>query len=323
MGMKRANMGLDRAGGTSPNGSGNLPAIVVSCPESYLPLMEKLASRGFQDARTEESAFILQKVGYRHLSPYLLAVERLPEKGIPTVKQAHGLLTFDRLFKSILFKYIGILEVQMRAQYSHLMEQMHGRFALYDESLFLRQDPYRKAMKDYEREVWRALRTKKARLRFEEDGGMLPIWEGVERMSLGTLSKLYSNTADKAVTGDVAKSFGTTKEPLSSWLKAIAGVRNICAHFDAYITRKQMPSTPKGVKGVSGDSKGTFYIVVIILHLLKCETAPADAALDYASSMQGEIEKLATDCLHSRQWPPELVGFPENWQNLVDAAARV
>lgn len=314
-------MANDRAEGTSSgNASGN-PSAVLYIEQSYFDILEDLNRQGFADAKTGESAHLMQRVSQTHLAPYLSLVKRV-DSGRPTVQRTHDLLSFDRKYQAILFKYIGVVEAQMRAQYSHRMETAHGEYALYDASLFLRRENYEKTLSFYQAEVQRKARRSWAmRSLIERSGGRLPIASGVECVTLGTLSQLFANTADARVTRKVAESFGCTKSELSSWLKTITDVGNVCAHFDSYAVRRQIPSNPLKIADMpESDNKSTFYIVLLLLHLMEQKIPSNDLSLIYTFIMRREIRELVESM---RQRLPGMLphlGFPNDWKAQMDYA---
>lgn len=132
------------------------------------------------------------------------------------------------------------------------MSYARGKLCLYDENLFLRKGNHSVSLSHYASEVERKARkgdfaVKRA---LSENNGRCPIDLGTECMSLGTLSMLYSNTADREVANGVAESFGCVKAELASWLRTIGDARNTFAHFDSYLVRNQIPSTPLAIKHI-------------------------------------------------------------------------
>lgn len=288
-------MSLDRAGGTSPDVSqcsGNPPAIFLA-HISYKPIIDALAARGFSDARTGEAAFMLQRVSLQHMQPYLDMVARHPKGSAPCIKEACDLMSFDRRFQSAVFKYIGVFETQFRAQYAHMMERESGEMSLYDASLFLRPDNYERSREHYDTEARRKAGRRGTAAHHAACGGdKLPVGIGVECMTLGTLSQFYANTRSRVVTDTVAQSFGCSKAELTSWARTICDVRNICAHFDAYMSRRQIPSVPLRISRLGADNKSPFYVIHILLKLLAYPGATSDWNPLYASRMQDEISGL-------------------------------
>ena len=123
----------------SPEGAGGIPADSAcgNHPVAYHPqqpryrtngeLLDDLHRRGFIDARTDAARQLLERVNDRHLMPYVSAAEKSGEK--PTLQAVHDLLTLDRRFQAVVFKYIGIFEMQLRASYSDAMAKAYGAFA--------------------------------------------------------------------------------------------------------------------------------------------------------------------------------------------------
>ncbi|NGM17756.1 hypothetical protein GMI70_07090 [Eggerthellaceae bacterium zg-893] len=310
----------DRAGGTSDS-CGNPPAIPFSpFPESYGSLVGKLADEGFLDALTPGVPFALQRVNYRHFLPYLNTVKSsMP--GSPTVKMAHDLLAFDRRFCSVVFKYIGAFELQLRAQYAHWMETLHGDFALYDDRLFLREGKHAESLARYEKEVSHCKDRFIQRV-LAENGGRLPIAMGIERMTLGTLSQLYSNTADREVSAAIADFFGTSKAELSNWTKTITAVRNVCAHFEPYVVRKGIPSSPLKIKGIEYSNRETFYIVLLLCKLLTPKLVFMDLNLCYSYRLYEDLLVTISGVAGPFEDILLMARIPEDWELLLDAATN-
>lgn len=58
-----------------------------------------------------------------------------------------------------------------------------------------------------------------------------PVWKTLEAISMGTLSKLYSNFSNATAKHAVAREFGLNHHKfLRSWLECLAVLRNCCAH---------------------------------------------------------------------------------------------
>ena len=258
-----------RAGGTSDS-SGNLPAIFFRAHDdkSYEAELLQLVKMGFPDAAVvPHASYLLEHATISHLRPYLLRVAE--RSGSPSIDQVHSLMTFDRRFQSVLFKYIGIVETQFRAQYAHLMNECGGAFSIYDESLFLRRGNYDKSMSLLKRELERKRRGRRSVARIlDENDNRCPIDVAVEVMSLGLLSQFYNNTRPNDVTGGVSRPFGVTKRTFSSWIKTMTQARNIMAHFGPFAVLRQIPATPLAIENVDGDTRKPFYLALILSRLV-------------------------------------------------------
>lgn len=320
MGNKGDNISGDRTRGTS-HGSGNPLVEISHCDASYLPYINKLVEYEFDDATTREACYAIERVGYHHLLPYLQVSYFKNTTRPHSVKEAHDTLTFDRTFQSILFKYIGIFETQFRAKYSHLMKEEYGNFALYSKDNFLREENYKASFKFYENEVRRQIRKDfKLSKIYKSNNDKLPIHAGVECMTLGTLLQLYANTKSNNITKGVASTFGTTKAELSSWAKSICDVRNVCAHFDCYLTRRQIPSIPRKIRNIKADNTSTFYIVLILLRILDYENPFNDLCLNYADELRRDIEFAIKEYAEIYDYLLPDLGFPDNYKELMAEA---
>lgn len=328
MAEKAGNISLARAGGTSPGAcpcSGNPPAIPLksenSAPhgESVADVSARLAEAGFWDAGSPGALYIIERVG-RHLEPYLRTSAQLsPEYGM-SVKAAHDILTFDRDLTAAIFKHIGVFEWQMRSGYARLMAEAYGPFAVYDASLFLRKENHARTMASFEAEVSKRLsRDRSAAEEVAANGGRLTTWGAVRCMTLGTLCHFYSNTADRSVTGAVAASFGATKDELVNWSKTITQVRNICAHFEPYVIRKQIPSTPKALKDASCPRRSPLFVILLLERLLGASEADrAEIGLDYCTRLKADIYDVISWFERFYGGAVPIAGFPQNWRTALE-----
>lgn len=311
---------VESTGGTSSgDASGNPP--VVSSPrfKSNTEILKTLAEDGFLDAGTPEALYVLDHVSYQHLLPYIKVLDSLPAWEQRTVNMVHNLLTFDRRMQSMLMKCIGIFEAQFRAQYLRAMASEHGPYAAYDGSLFLRPDNYEKSFRSYSEEVDKRIsREKPFRAAFDAGRGRLPIWMGLECMTLGTLSALFSNTADKSVTGAVTESFRCTKAELTSWTKTITAVRNICAHFEPLFIRAQLPSQPKGIIGNTCPRRSPLYAIVLLSRLLEdMEFESYDGNLIYARRLEMDAREYFLMLENFCGGVLPLPSVPQNWRTYL------
>lgn len=313
---------FDSTGSTSSgNASGNLPVIHFDGEPRYKTnseILVELEADGFADALSIEAKYMLEHTSYRHMKPYIDAVKSIQvPSGGHFLKTAHDMLTFDRRIQSVLLKYIGIIEAQMRAQYSAAMASTHGPFAIYDAALFLRPERYEKTFVAYSEEVDRASkRNRDIRLECEKFDGCLPIWAGAECMTLGVLSSFYSNTSDRSITDSVADSFGVKKDELTNWMKTVTEVRNICAHFEPLLVRRQLPSVPKRILGVQCERRSPFMAMLIVSHLLGKSVGSFDPNLNYGNRVKEELAGVIIGFEQHCNGHVPIQRFPFNWRTL-------
>ncbi|MCI8451166.1 MAG: Abi family protein [Eggerthellaceae bacterium] len=319
-------MGNDRTGGSRRKARVNPPVVHFSgqfTPKSEAPAPYEMGSlgrhaveRGFLDGGTDQAKYILDRIGYQHASAYFDLFKNADGEIGPdaSMKELHKVILFDRKFQALLMEYIGLFELQFRAQYAYLMSLERGAFAHRNPRNFKDEDHFAGFLKRYEDEFNRQLKKGNRDLsRAYEEYGDAPTWLAVEIMSFGTLSMLFNNTKSKAVRNGVAQSFGTTAENLVSWTRAISGVRNTCAHFGRLCGTK-LSSRPKMLPGVPGDNGNPMYIVPILMSLLNSRTLfPDDTSLSYGLTFVRDAMQLFCDFedILSR------CRIPRNWEEMI------
>lgn len=317
----------DRAGGTSSDdahssgASGNPPAGIFSngfpVPEtqpdvlSVEELVKRLKDSGV--SRTDdELRFLIEKLNYRTIRKYCRVIERRVSKSALSAGNIQVFSYFDRSLQAVLLQGIAVVELQFRAVYGRIMAETLGPFAHHDSENFKNTEHYEKFVEDYGRELSYKLSSRSSvSLDDYSKYQDVPIWQAVEILGLGTLSKLYRNTKDRSVRRGVADSFGVNYERLASWMRTICEVRNRCAHFeDVCVT--PITCRPKRIEGLNAPNDGAFYVVAIINRLIE---GGIDEIRDGVSRIQAlkflhNLELLASEV------PPEVflaAGFPLNW----------
>lgn len=319
-------MSHDRTGGSRGNAGVNPPVAHFSTqftPKSDPPapfdmhdLRFHASKKGFRDGDTPQADYFLNRISYQHASGYFKLFENDAgniEDG-SSMRELHRVVLFDRKLQALLMEYIGLFELQFRAQYSYRLSSERGAFAHRNPKNFKNPAFFDSFLASYEGEFNRQIRSRNADiLRAFEEYGDAPTWLAVEVMSFGTLSKLYSNTRSKSVREEVAASFGTTTEHLESWLRAISGVRNQCAHFGQLCGRK-LVSKPKRIPGADGDNSTPFYIILILLKLIGCSIAfTDDPDLSYGVMMIESVVDLFDRHLDVLR----RCGIPDDWKELL------
>lgn len=312
----------NRAGDTSQR-CGNSPALRFS--KDFIPpspsirvldedgLVTKLGSLGFVDADTEQARYLLGRIGYAHVKGYL---REFTDGRVPSLMRVHQAMTLDRRFQAVLLEYIGLFELQFRAQYSQELARVGGAFAHRDEENFKSPEHFREFVGDYQRELNRQLNAGNRHvMALMGRYGELPIWDAVEVMSFGTLSKMYKNTRSKAVRFVVADSFGVRHEMLESWMQSIAYARNRCAHFGRLLGTT-LSAPPKRLGGISLSNQHPFYLVLVLEKLLNTDVGFSDdTSLMYSLSLLLDMANLIA------RTPRNIADLyvPPNWRSMMTA----
>ena len=183
-----------------------------------------------EDAR-ENAALLLRHIGPIRLSEYWqpLATEidadgngRFPVG--TTFSDVVELYIFDHKLRLLVFDAIAHVEVSMRSHWaSHLAQAPGGGHQAYmNPKLF--NDKYAGALAETLAAYLRNARRKSKPL------DVLSIWELAEFMSLGHISRWYSNIKNSAIRQAVANHYGVDEKALTTLLHHLTYIRNICAH---------------------------------------------------------------------------------------------
>lgn len=289
--------------------------------------IQQLASRGMAFADPERAAHYLAELNYYRLSGYWLRHEAdhashrfLPGTSFEAVLDDY---LFDRTLKLLVLDAVERLEVSTRTRWAHVVGLRHGAHAHLDSALFKQRSQtwshptaVAKLVSGVEDSRERFIR----HLRQTYDELLPPIWASVEVMSLGQISRWFSNLRHAADRNAIAEPYGVDEVLLASFLHHISVVRNICAHharfWDREMTfRAQLPRKHPEALVVSLDhaSPGSAYNTLTLLGWLIGRISPG----------QTWVQRVAE---HVTQHPPAagVMGFPTDfsqrpiWQHTTE-----
>ena len=153
---------------------------------------------------------------------------------------------FDKRLRALLFTAIQTIEVSVRTKIIKHFAHEFGAFWFMDEKCATNKSRFESNLSVIRKEVVRShddFITEHFRKYSEPD--LPPVWKTLEVVSMGTLSKLYSNFSDATAKHAVAREFGLNHHKfLRSWLECLAVLRNCCAHHSRLLNRV-FPVKPK------------------------------------------------------------------------------
>ena len=202
---------------------------------SFEEQLAKLKERGL---RIEDDVFALDLL--RHLNYYRLRAYTFPyqdknENFVESVELSEILSVYeiDKALRALVFDGIELFEIHFRTVIAYHLGKEHGPFGHEKIQNFSsgQEENHREFLHRLSGEAERS----KARfmLHYREKYAnfpSLPIWIATEIMSLGTLSRLFYmlKTEDKRI---IAQNWDTNLKALTSWVRSLTTVRNICAHY--------------------------------------------------------------------------------------------
>lgn len=272
-----------------------------------------------------ENYFFLN--GYRHL--FLKSEEDRTFKPGTTFEEMYSLFLFDRSFRNILFKYLLVIENNLKSIFSYQLSKKYG----YRERDYLKEKNFTSApekqaqLNDLLKKMKRQIRVNGAQhtatLHYASNYGYIPLWILVKVLSFGIVSEMFSilKTDDQK---EIAKVYDVDYEVLIVYLPILANYRNLCAHEDILyenITQKAIDDTiyhqllkiPKENDEYIYGKNDLFALIIIMKQLLQKEEF---------KSMMIELENVVNTLnynLHTISLDIVLkrMGFPVNWADIA------
>lgn len=233
---------------------------------------------------------------------------------------------FDKELKIILFHAIETLEIALRTKLIYHMSQAYGGLwyldsslaadaALHQQQLEHLQDEFAKSReifaKDYRtKHPNRLLPTQKG---YQSDEAP-DAWIILEVATFGELSKIYKNINHQLpAKSSIANEFGLNlHSELSSWLEAIAYLRNIVAHHSRLWSRN-MVKRPAAISNARNpwlnmpllpvEEKRPYYLISALLYL--CD------AIGEGDHLRKDIHRIM---YHYCRLPLHRMGFFPHWK---------
>ena len=217
--------------------------------------IEILKRKGLIIEDEEETKEILLRENYFFINGYrLLLMNSYSDKTFikgSTFKELYALFLFDRSMRNIIFKYLLIIENQLKSITSYQLSKKYG----YQEKDYLNPKNFTedrskiRRVKDLIEKMKRQVRINgskhNATLHYIKNYGYVPMWVLVKVLSFGIVCELYS-VLKKEDQIEIASVFNVSTEYLEDFLPILANYRNLCAHEDImfdYKTEKVIPDT--------------------------------------------------------------------------------
>lgn len=167
-----------------------------------------------------------------------------------TFEELYALFTFDRNIRNILFKYLLIVENNLKSIFSYHLSSKYG----YKEKEYLKMSNFTtdiskiRQVSDVINKMKRQIRVNakqhSATLHYLTNYGYVPMWILVKVLSFGIISELYMILKPEDQK-EIAKYYNMDKEDMCIFLPIMSNYRNLCAHEDIiynYRTQRSIPN---------------------------------------------------------------------------------
>ena len=296
--------------------------------------IEILKRKGLIIEDEEETKEILLRENYFFINGYrLLLMNSYSDKTFikgSTFKELYALFLFDRSMRNIIFKYLLIIENQLKSITSYQLSKKYG----YQEKDYLNPKNFTedrskiRRVKDLIDKMKRQVRINgskhNATLHYIKNYGYVPMWVLVKVLSFGIVCELYS-VLKKEDQIEIASVFNVSTEYLEDFLPILANYRNLCAHEDImfdYKTEKVIPDTEYHEKlnifkmddeYIYGKND-IFAVIIMLKYLLRKEDFRIMLKeIDYEKELlDSRIDSIPIEKILDR------MGIPKNYLDLLD-----
>ena len=290
--------------------------------------IEILKSKGLVINDLDKTKDILFRENYFFISGYRhMFMRGNKEKGFiegTTFEELYAVFVFDRKIRNIMFKYILVIENNIKSIISYQLSKKYGfKDKDYLNPKNFTQDALRvRQVYDVLNKMKRQIRVNgkqhTATLHYISNYGYIPMWILVKVLSFGLISELYGilKTEDQVT---VSEFYDLNTETLGIYLALLSNFRNLCAHEDIlydHRTQRQIPNTkyhyeleiPKDEEEYKYGKNDLFALIIIFKQMLRDEEfVDLINELSYEIDvLDGKVDTVPLNTILNK------IGFPDN-----------
>lgn len=271
-----------------------------------------------------ENYFFL--MGYRHL--LMEPGDKHFIKGT-TFEELYSLFLFDRSIRNVLFKYILVIENNLKSITSYQLSKKYG----YKEKDYLKaknftSDPSKQAqLNDLLKKMKRQIRVNgsqhSATQHYVSNYGYIPMWILVKVLSFGIVSEMFSILKPEDQK-EIAEAYEIEADSLTVYLPILANYRNLCAHEDILYenrTQKLIDDTIyhkllniKEEDGYYLQGKNDLFALIIIMKQMLNNEDFKNMSIELDNIIETLNFNLRTISINKVL---NRMGFPDNWKNIA------
>lgn len=296
--------------------------------------IEILESRNLVINDKEKAKEILLKENYFFLNGYrhMFLDGEKSKNFLPgtTFEELYATFTFDRNIRNIMFKYLLIVENNIKSIISYQLSKKYGfkEKDYLDPKNFTQDSLKSRHVYDILNKMKRQIRVNgkqhTATLHYLSNYGYIPMWILVKVLSFGIIAELYSilKLEDQV---SIANLYNLDSEVLADYLYLLANFRNLCAHEDIlydHRTQREIPDN-KYHYMLNIEKKDDHYIygkndlfaVVIMLKQLLTDKEFSDfiSEIGYEIDLlDGKVDIVPLNLILNK------IGFPNNWREIYN-----
>lgn len=287
-------------------------------PTTFDQQIQLLESRGMAVPDHGRARHYLAHLNYYRLGAYWLPFEADHAthqfKLSTNFEDILNLYVFDRELRLLVMDAIERIEVSVRTQWANYLARRYGAHAFLNQSVFNNPNMYQRCLEALNDEISRSQETfVKHYLSKYTQPAMPPLWAVVEVMSLGQLSKWYTNIKKRHDRQAIAEIYDLDEVVLTSFLHHLTIIRNICAHHSRLWNRQfafqmKIPRTRPAqiLNSFNHAQSKKLYNTLVLLEYLMERISPG-------THWKQRLIKLLQSHPAAE---PVAMGFPDGWEIL-------
>lgn len=204
-------------------------------PRTFADQVQILLSHGLAIPDPAKAEFYLSQLNYYRLAAYCLPFEQhhATHQVIPgtSFDDVLNLYVFDRELRLLMLDAIERVEVSLRTQMAYHLSHNHtSAHPHLNSGIFSDQNKYNSGLTNLQSEVSKSTEDFIKHLMTKYLEPLPPIWAVVELMTMGQLSKWFSNIKARSDRRSISHVYGLDEKILSSFGQHLSLVRNYAAH---------------------------------------------------------------------------------------------
>lgn len=266
--------------------------------------------------------------GYRHLFMRSIKENRFIEG--TTFDELYAMFLFDRRIRNIMFKYLLIIENNIKSIISYTLSKKYGfkEKDYLDPKNFTQDNLKIRQVHDVLNKMKRQIRVNgkqhTATMHYLSNYGYIPMWILVKVLSFGIVSELYCilKIEDQQMIADV---YHVNIQVLTIYLSLLSNFRNLCAHEDIlydHRTQRIIPNTKYhnllNIEQIDCEylfGKNDLYALIIIMKQMLSEEEFRELIYELGYEidiLDGKVDTVPLNAILNK------IGFPDNWRDIVD-----
>lgn len=285
--------------------------------KSFEEQLQLLVDRGLIVHDAEKAAHALSHINYYRLSAYWIPLltsreAKAFQSGV-TFDDILNLYVFDRQLRLLVIDAIERIEISFRTQWAHQLSLKYGPHAYFQDVRGLRKKEHwlRGNIADLKEHLNRSDELFVEHFKNTYSEPLPPAWVSCEVMSLGLLSRWYSNLNAYPARTAIANAYGLNESVLEGVMEHLTYIRNLCAHHSRVWNRrltKLMPlprTKPTGLRDnmTDGEDRKIYNSLVMIAYLMD--------VINPGHHWKQNLKVLLAE--HNIE--TEKMGFPEDWMS--------